>query len=203
MGDKGAHGGPRPGAGRPPSAERTQSKVLRVPEALAPAIVAYMHTHRQTSSAAQQEEPGAAVALGARRITPNPQRRTLKRVGASVPAGFPSPADDYMQDVLDFNEHLVKVGHRDATYVLRVSGWSMHGAGIHDGDEIVVDRALTAADGNVVVAVINGDLTIKRLRFKDGRPRLVPENPHFKEQTFEEGDVLEIWGVVTCVLHKL
>jgi DNA polymerase V len=199
--DKTTHGGARPGAGRPANPEPMQR--VRVPESLAPAVVAYLDAHRQTSSAAQQDEPGAAIALDPRPVAADPPRKPMKRVGASVPAGFPSPADDYMQEVLDFNEHLVKGGHRDATFVLKVSGWSMHGAGIHDGDEIVVDRAITPSDGHVVVAVINGELTIKRLRFKDGKPVLVPENPHFKERKFEDGDQLEIWGVATRVLHKL
>ena len=108
-----------------------------------------------------------------------------------------------MQGPLDLNDHLVITGHREATFIIRVSGWSMVGAGIHDGDEVVVDRAITAAAGNVVVAIVNGDLTIKRLMIKEGKPILVAENPHFKERRFEAEDELEIWGVATRVLHKL
>ena len=120
-----------------------------------------------------------------------------------VPAGFPSPAQDYIEDVLDLNRHLIRAGHEDATFVLRVSGWSMLGAGIHDGDEIIVDRAVTPAEGRVVVAVVNGELTIKRLKFVEGSPVLAAENPHFKDITFKEGEELMIWGVVTRVLHRV
>ena len=120
-----------------------------------------------------------------------------------VRAGFPSPADDYVEDVLDLNRHLIRAGHEDATFVLRVEGWSMIGAGIFDGDEVIVDRALQAREGSIVVAVVNGDLTIKRLRFRDGRPVLCPENPHFTDRTFADGEELVIWGVVTRSLHKL
>lgn len=120
-----------------------------------------------------------------------------------VRAGFPSPADDYVEDVLDLNRHLIRAGHEDATFVLRVEGWSMIGAGIFDGDEVIVDRALAAKEGSIVVAVVNGDLTIKRLRFREGMPVLCAENPHFADRTFADGEELVIWGVVTRSLHKL
>ena len=83
-----------------------------------------------------------------------------------LPAGFPSPADDYIEGKLDLNRHLIK--HPAATFFVRVSGDSMTGAGIHSGDLLVVDRSLEAIDGNVIVAALDGDLTVKRFRKRNG-----------------------------------
>jgi DNA polymerase V len=118
-----------------------------------------------------------------------------------VAAGFPSPADDYVEDRLDLNDLLVR--HRDATYFLRVQGDSMVGAGIHPGDLIVVDRSIDPVDGHVVVAEVEGALTIKRLRHRQGAPELHPENPAFPILRFREGQELRIWGVVTSAIHSL
>ena len=120
-----------------------------------------------------------------------------------VAAGFPSPADDYIEDVLDLNRHLIRQGHEAATFVLRVSGWSMLGAGIHDGDEIVVDRAIEPRPGHVVIAIRNGELTVKRLKVRAGKLVLAPENAHFSEIELKDGEEWSIWGVATRVLHKL
>jgi len=178
---------------------------VRVPASLVPAVVAYLEVYRQKGSDLEASEPGAAVAVDPRPVVPNPVPKRVVRAVSSVPASFPTPADDYVERALDLNDHLVITGHQDATFIVRVVGWSMIGAGIHDGDEVVVDRAITPADGHVVVAIVNGELTIKRLRFRKRKPVLVAENPHFKERRFEEGssDELEIWGVATRVLHKL
>jgi len=118
-----------------------------------------------------------------------------------LPAGFPSPADDYLEGKLDINKHLVK--HPAATFYVRVSGDSMLGAGIHCGDLLVVDRSLEAKNGNVVVAVLDGDLTVKRLYKRDGVIRLMPENPQYQPIEIAEGQSFEIWGVVTSVIHSL
>ena len=127
----------------------------------------------------------------------------VRKMAHSTSAGFPSPADDYIEDVLDLNRHLIAHGHEEATYVLRVEGWSMIGAGIFDGDEVIVDRAKAPKENSVVVAVVNGDLSIKRLQFRKGLPVLVAENAHFTDREFKEGEELVIWGVVTRVLHKV
>jgi DNA polymerase V len=118
-----------------------------------------------------------------------------------VPAGFPSPADDHIEGGIDLNEHLIL--HREATFIIRVSGWSMLNAGIHDGDELIVDRSLDPADGNVVVAIIDGELTVKRLRKTATTVRLLSENPDYPEIIIGAGQELSVWGVVTRVLHKL
>lgn len=118
-----------------------------------------------------------------------------------LPAGFPSPADDYLEGKLDITKHLVK--HPAATFYVRVSGDSMLGAGIHCGDLLVVDRSLEAKNGNVVVAVLDGDLTVKRLYKRDGIIRLLPENSQYQPIEIAEGQSFEIWGVVTSVIHSL
>jgi DNA polymerase V len=146
--------------------------------------------------------PRPALALDPRPFHPQAGGR-VRKMAFSVPAGFPSPADDYLEDVLDLNRHLIIQGHEDSTFILRVSGHSMTAAGIHDGDEVVVDRALTPTEGRVVVAVVNGELTIKYLRFREGKPVLIAGNPHYADRTFAEGEELMIWGVVTRVLHKV
>jgi DNA polymerase V len=119
-----------------------------------------------------------------------------------VPAGFPSPAGDYAAGPINLNDYLIH--HPEATFLLRVSGHSMQGAGIFDGDEILVDRALTPSDGRIVVASVNGELTVKRLRLQQGRPPiLLPENPNFPPIVLREGEECQIWGVVTRVLHQV
>jgi len=118
-----------------------------------------------------------------------------------LPAGFPSPADDYIEGKLDLNRHLIK--HPAATFFVRVSGDSMTGAGIHSGDLLVVDRSLEAVDGNVIVAALDGDLTVKRLRQRNGALSLVPENRDYQPLEVTEQQSFEIWGVVTNVIHAL
>lgn len=119
----------------------------------------------------------------------------------SVPAGFPSPAQDYFTGRIDLNKHLIK--DITSTFLVRVSGHSMAGAGIADGDELVVDRSITPVDGSVVVAIIDDELTIKRLRLEHGRVRLAAENPEYPDVVVPELAELTIWGVVTRCLHRL
>ena len=118
-----------------------------------------------------------------------------------LPAGFPSTADDYIEGKLDLNRHLIK--HPAATFFVRVTGDSMTGAGIHSGDLLIVDRSLEAVDGNVIVAALDGDLTVKRLRQRDGVLSLLPENRNYQPIEITEQQTFEIWGVVTNVIHAL
>lgn len=119
----------------------------------------------------------------------------------AVPAGFPSPAQDYYDGSLDLNEHLIT--DAPATFIVRVSGDSMVDAGIADGDEVIVDRGRRAVDGSVVVAVVDGELTIKRLRLHDGVAVLMPENPAYAPIRIAEGSEASVWGVVTWCLHHV
>jgi DNA polymerase V len=118
-----------------------------------------------------------------------------------VAAGFPSPAEDYVDAELDLNEYLIQ--HPAATFFLRVSGESMTGAGIHPGDILIVDRALTPVPGRVVIAVVNGELTVKRLKKHLGQLQLAPENPDFPATPLNPETDFEVWGVVTSVIHKV
>ena len=119
----------------------------------------------------------------------------------SVAAGFPSPADDYIEGKLDLNEYLIK--HPAATFFVRAAGDSMIDAGIHQGDILIVDRALEPVNDSVVIAVVNGELTVKRIRKSKNRFFLMPDNRCYEPiEVTEEMDV-EIWGVVTTVIHSL
>ena len=119
----------------------------------------------------------------------------------AVSAGFPSPAEDYIEKKLDLNQHLIK--RPSSTFFVRVSGNSMTGAGILDGDLLIVDRSVSAEDNKVVIGVVNGNFTVKRIRKKDGKIFLQPENPKFKEMEITTDMDFSIWGVVIYVIHKL
>ena len=116
-----------------------------------------------------------------------------------TPAGFPSPAQDDMEEPIDLGAWLVE--HPAASYIMRVDGQSMAGAGINDGDLIVVNRAKTPRSGAIVVALVHGDRTLKRLRFVDGRHWLVPEAEGFADILVDEH--VEIWGTVVGVARKM
>ena len=120
---------------------------------------------------------------------------------AAVAAGFPSPADDFVDKALDLNEHLVS--NPAATYFVRAAGDSMLGAGIHDGDVLVVDRSRDPRPGDVVIAALDGELTVKRLRTKNGEVWLLPENPAYKPLHVTEDTAFDLWGVVTYVIHAV
>lgn len=120
---------------------------------------------------------------------------------APVEAGFPSPAEDHLDCKLDLHRHLVR--NEAATFFLRAHGESMLGAGIHDGDLLVVDRSVEAAHRKVVIAALEGELTVKRLLRREGRVLLAPENPDFLLIDITESEFVHIWGVVTYVIHKL
>ena len=124
--------------------------------------------------------------------------------GSAVAAGFPSPADDYVERALDLNEHLIE--HPSATFCVRASGNSMVGVGIHDGDLLIVDRAVEPRDGCIAVAVVDGELTVKRIRRVGERLFLQPDNPDKKAysaiEVASETDFL-VWGVCRFVIHAL
>jgi DNA polymerase V len=118
-----------------------------------------------------------------------------------ISAGFPSPADDYIETALDLNTYLVR--NPAATFMVRVSGDSMTGAGINDGDILVVDRSGEPAHGKIVVAVLDGELTVKRLLLKEGQAVLAPENPRYRPITVGAEQDLHVWGVVSGVVRRL
>jgi DNA polymerase V len=118
-----------------------------------------------------------------------------------VSAGFPSPAEDYIEGKLDLNRYLIK--HPAATFFVRVTGDSMIEAGIHPGDLLIVDRAISPTSGKIVIAVIDGELTVKRVQQGKDKLLLVPCNRKYAPlQVHAEMD-FRIWGVVTNVIHSL
>jgi len=117
-----------------------------------------------------------------------------------VKAGFPSPAEDYIEHSLDLNQLLVR--HPAATFFVRVEGDSMIDAGINEGDILVVDKSITSSHKKIVIAAVDGEFTVKRLFLENGNIFLYPENPNFKPIKIQENTDFEVWGVVTYVIHK-
>jgi DNA polymerase V len=127
---------------------------------------------------------------------------TIPYVSSAVHAGFPSPADDFLEGQLDLNKYLIH--HPAATYYVRVKGDSMINAGIHDGDLLIVDRSLEPRENKVVIAVVNGQITVKRLKkLKNKQFVLVSENSDFPSIEVNEENNISIWGVVTNVIHPV
>ena len=132
--------------------------------------------------------------------------KTVRRIPlplfvGKVAAGFPSPADDYVEKTLDLNELLVQ--KPAATFFVRAQGQSMLGAGIHQNDILVVDRSIEPVPGNIVICALNGELTVKRLDREHGQWQLKAENPDYPDIAIFEDLELVIWGVVTNVIHPL
>lgn len=134
-------------------------------------------------------------------LRPNPERSfSAPLFGSYVPADFPSPTMDYKEESLDLNDLCVQ--HPTATYYVRASGDSMLGSGIHDKDILVVDRSIRANDGDIVVAALNGDFTVKVLRTQPTLG-LDPRNDAYESIVIADNDDFDIFGVVTFVVHSL
>ena len=126
----------------------------------------------------------------------------LPLYGHKVTAGFPSPADDYLDKLISLDEELIR--HKISTFFVRAKGNSMTGVGIYEGDLLVVDKSVEPVSGDIVIAAVDGDVTVKRF-FKEGSIiKLKPENPRYKEIIFQDGQELVVWGVVTSstTVHK-
>jgi len=178
-------GGLRAGAGRKKGSGKFGEATccIRVPESLAAPIKGWL------------QAPG----IFCPKILPLP--KAYQHFLSKVAAGFPSPADDYLEPSLDLNEYLIQ--NQASTFFLTVQGDSMLEAGIFDGDLLVVDRSITAVDGKIVIAAINEDITVKRLKIKNSNVYLVPENPAYSAIKITSDLEFKIWGVVTSVIHKL
>ncbi len=170
-----ARGGKRPGAGRPKGSGRfgTPTRPIRVPETMVDRIVRFIEN----------------------------RENELPLYADRIQAGFPSPAEDQLEETLDLNAYLVK--NPPATFLLRVSGESMVDAGIFPDDMLVVDRSETPKNGDIVVAVVDGDFTVKRLVLRGKRIELRAENPDFPPIRFDEETELTIWGVVRHAIHSV
>lgn len=120
---------------------------------------------------------------------------------SSVQAGFPSPADDYIDKKINLHDFLVR--NKSATFFLKAHGESMFGAGIYDGDLLIVDRSIEASHNKIVIAAIDGELTVKRLLRRPHQVVLAPENPDYPEFDITHREHVYIWGVVTYAIHKV
>ncbi|MBR6731358.1 MAG: translesion error-prone DNA polymerase V autoproteolytic subunit [Bacteroidales bacterium] len=126
--------------------------------------------------------------------------RLPKMAHDGIHAGFPSPATDYMTQAIDLNKELVR--HPAATFYGRVVGDSMIDAGVEEGDILVIDKALDAKDGDMAVCFVDGEFTLKYLRFRENGLTLVPANPRYPSIEIDEGSDFMMWGVVTYVIKK-
>lgn len=224
------HGGARVGAGRPKGQGRwgEPTQPVRVPQSKVAAVKAWLEvlpaldaqTNQQRSAALRDAQIGDR---GSVNVVPTPaivgsdelsrsglmplrphehaSALELPLFGYRIAAGFPSPADDYIEERIDLNRHLIR--HKEATFFLRVQGDSMINAGIHDGDMLIVDRAIEPIPGKIVIAALDGELTVKRLSRSGGVVRLLPENPDYPAIEIGTEQELVIWGVVIHVIHAV
>lgn len=190
-------GGARPGAGRKKgsNAYGETTKAMRVPESLVPAIKTLLDQRKQ------QFEQLALTSANVFIPAANPCKLALPLFVGKVAAGFPSPADDYVDKTLDLNEFLVQ--KPAATYFVRAQGESMLGAGIHPNDILVVDRSIEPVPGKIVICALNGEMTVKRLERENEQWKLKAENPAYSDIPIYEELELVVWGVVTNVIHAV
>jgi DNA polymerase V len=190
-------GGQRPNAGRKKgsSAYGESTTAIRVPESLVPTIKTLLDDRKRrfeqlANSTAMILFPSKTLGLCA-----------LPLFSGKVAAGFPSPADDYVEKTLDLNELLVQ--KPAATFFVRAQGESMLGAGIHPNDILVVDRSIEPVPGKIVICALNGELTVKRLERNNEQWQLKAENPAYPDIAIHEELELVVWGVVTNVIHPV
>jgi DNA polymerase V len=191
-------GGKRDGAGRPYGSGKygEPTKAIRVPQSLIQPIQQYLSRYGHEKAVPSKVFPFMLKAG----VFPQSQRAPL--FDSKVAAGFPSPAEAHMDSELDLNEYITR--NPASTFYVRVEGNSMLGAGIHPNDLLVVDLSLEPRDGNIVIAFINGEFTVKRLKLsKNKQVSLLPENENYPVLTIKEGMDFRIWGVVTNVIHAL
>ncbi len=129
------------------------------------------------------------------------QKLSLPLLHQHVPAGFPSPADSYAETSIDLNEELIR--HPASTFFLRVKGESMRNAGVLDGDLLIIDRSLNPQPGHIVVAVLDGSFTLKRLTYSKNIPYLEAENPKYQPIDLRHYKNVHIWGVAIYSIHEL
>lgn len=185
-------GGKRHGAGRPKGSTRKEATVVkRIPQSRVGEVEALLNNVPLQMS---------SVLGGFFLPTDNPVSLERPLFAARVPAGFPSPAEDYIECGLDLNEFMIV--HPSATYFVKVSGDSMMDAGIFNGDYLVVDRAIEPVSGAIVVAILDGELTVKRLYRKGSVVELRPENASYQPIHLTHGSELLVWGVVSGVFRK-
>ena len=182
------HGGSREGAGRKALYDEP-TKAVRVPESRIVEIKNYLANSKNAKF-----NDVASITLA------NPSTAMhIPLALEKVAAGFPSPAQDYVEKTLDMNEHLIK--NEAATFIVKVASLSMRDAGIDIDDELIVDRSIEAKHEDIVIALIDNEFTVKRLMIENENSRwLKAENPEFSDIHLQDGQEMVIWGVVTYVL---
>lgn len=193
---KSKRGGKREGAGRPKGSGKygEDTTAIRVPESWAVEI------KKMLKLRVNRKESSKVIDLSNVWVPDASKSQDLPLYGNKIAAGFPSPADDHIESTLDLNEFLIE--HPAATFYVRVTGESMLNAGIRPNDILVVDRAIEPVDGKIVIAALNGELTVKRLVKTQGKVFLYPENEEFKPIEVSRESDFKIWGVVTSVIHR-
>lgn len=184
---KNTYGGKREGAGRKAKYDEPTT-VIRVPESKIVEIKEYLKKSKNENGI-----------LDIRQVDPTTYVQIPMAV-ERVQAGFPSPAQDYIDKKLDLNEHLIR--NINATFIVRVNSLSMIGIGLDINDELIVDRSLEAKHKDIVIAFVDNEFTVKRLMIDHDMHWLKAENSEFDDIHFEDGQTLEIWGVVTNVIKK-
>lgn len=190
---KSRRGGTREGAGRKP-AYGEPTKTIRVPESLVPRITNLL----QSKLVGQLDRVERATL---RPVAIAQVAMIVPSVGRRVRAGEPTSGDDYQDDPVELGRYLVR--DPTSTFLIKVRGWSMRDAGIADGDELVVDRGVAPVDGRVVVAQVDGELTVKRLRRAGQGWVLQAANPESADVAIPAGTELHIWGVVTRIIRAI
>lgn len=194
---KSNRGGKRAGAGRKPWSPFKEPTVpMRIPVSQEPVIRDFIEVFKRKKQ--NEQEPNVSSIMEPSLV---PNIIELPLFSTKVAAGFPSPADDHVEKRLDLNDYLIT--QADSTFFVKIKGDSMIDAGIFEGDIAVIDRARLASLGDTVLAMIDGEFTIKILSESDDRkPVLLPANPVFSPIEILEGMQFEIWGVVTGTVRK-
>lgn len=191
------HGGKRPGAGRKPGSGKygESTTVIRVPQSEVGNVRDFLGVLEQKRLREGQDNVVEFVALG-----PASTELALPLYTSKVAAGFPAPADDHIERRLNPSDYLVE--NDTSTFFVRVKGDSMIDAGIFEDDVLVIDRSPVAQIGDIVLAVLDGEFTVKTLGKSKQGPRLIPANKNFPVIDIREGQSFEVWGVVTGSMRK-
>lgn len=188
-----SRGGFRPGAGRRKNSGSFGEKTVarRIPESLAPALDNYL----ATIALSLKPSDNVKSILPAREAS-----QRLPFFTSRIAAGSPDHGDD-QQEYMNLNDHLIP--SPTSSFMVQVTGDSMMDAGIHHDDLLIVNREISPKDGHVVIAAVNGEMTVKQLALKGNQITLMPANPDFTPLTITESMDFRIWGVVTSVIHQL
>lgn len=193
-------GGLRPGSGRPKGSGRYReaTQPIRIPNSLVPQVNHLLSYYLEEMSNALDNSSGFKDQVFHPLTRP---ARSFPLYANRVAAGFPAAVDDHIDSKLDLNQYLIK--HPATTFFVRVEGESMIGADIYPDDILIVDRSLKPRDGKIVIAVLNGELTVKRLKMTEDSLILQAENDRFPDISVTEEIDFRIWGVVTSVVHSV